>query len=1105
MNKGLKCCSILTGVGVITIAVFGLLGYVPGLKLLGSIKPGYIPMALSTALSFISLGVVQLLINTNQLNKVKQSVILLVVFLVFIFGGLEVIGFFIGHDLSFEDRIVPAVGDLKGIPLGRMSPATGAAFVISGIAIFFLVFHCKNTSIITPIKYVRGIASLLVLLVGFVFCLAYIFGVPLLYGSGSTIPMALTTALGFLFLSFSILTSEKDPCFINLLTGTSTYRHLLCLILPLSISSLLIGGLSALYLSHYLNINPAFISAIITILIVVATSFVASYISHYLAFEIDSAKTQLLRTHKTLIDSEERLRLCQLYGKIGTWEADFITNQQIWSEAVTQELGFPNKSSPVWDDFLSTIYPEDRDYVVKKHHLHCYEGKEFDIEFRIIDTQQNIRWVRSSGKAEIDSSGQPVLMRGTVQDITNQKIIEQKLQLSSRVFTETKEGIIITNTQGFIVDVNPSFCEITGYTREEVINHNPNILSSGKQNTEFYVNMWKSINELGYWQGEIWNRKKEGTLYAELLSISSIADEEGNILNYIGIFTDITNSKKQQESLELLAHYDMLTKLPNRVLLADRFTQALAHCKRQENQLAVCFLDLDYFKPINDLYGHGAGDKLLVEVAERLTAIIRDEDTVSRQGGDEFVLLLSDIDSFTECEQMLKRIIASIAQPYLIEGLSLSISASIGVSLYPLDDSDLDTLMRHSDQAMYQAKQAGRNCYHLFNAQQDKLDSKRNIKLNEIKSALIKKEFCLYFQPKVDMPSGNVIGAEALIRWNHTEKGVIPPLKFLPFIEGTELETQVGIWVINEALNQLDKWKKQGIDLEVSVNVSSYHLQHLSFVDDLETALANYPKVHSKNLQLEILESSALGNIETITNIIKTCNEALGVSVALDDFGTGYSSLTHLRNLPAKTIKIDQTFIRDLLDDPNDLAIIDGVIGLSNSFNRKLIAEGVETTEHGLVLLVMGCNEAQGYGISRPLPDIDFQNWLFDYRPNQEWISCANKDRTQKDKKIKLFKLTFAKWKERFVNKLQSSPGNIGQWPILERTKCHGGIWIKRARQDQIFEERWLIKLEEAHNVVHETADDLFKRYHENENESGRLKDFEKVSDQLISILEQCE
>jgi len=690
-------------------------------------------------------------------------------------------------------------------------------------------------------------------------------------------------------------------------------------------------------------------------------------------------------------------------------------------------------------------------------------------------------------------------------DITERLKAEEKLQLSAKVFNDTNEGITITDEKGIIFDVNPAFTDITGYSRDEVIGKTPRILSSGKQDSEFYANMWKTINEQGHWQGEVWNRTKDGELYAELLSISPIVDEAGGVLHYVGIFSDITHSKKQQETLEQMAHYDVLTQLPNRVLLTDRFIQALARSKRQKDMLAVCFLDLDNFKPVNDLYGHEVGDELLIEVAERITCTIREEETVSRQGGDEFVLLLGGIESFSQCEHTLKRIIKSLSQPYHIDGQTISIGASIGVSLYPLDNSDFDTLMRHADQAMYQAKLAGKNRYHLFSTEKDQLIIQKNLQLHEVGLALTNQEFCLFYQPKVNMKTGEVFGAEALIRWLHPDKGLIPPLKFLPIIEATELEIKVGNWVVNEALKQLDHWREQGINIEVSINISSYHIQHPSFVAELRAAMALYPKVHSKNIQLEILESSALGDLHSISRIMKSCIHELGVNVALDDFGTGYSSLTHLRSLPAQTIKIDQSFVRDMLDDPNDYAIIDGIIGLAQSFNREVIAEGVETSDHGLMLLAAGCFEVQGYGIARPMPADEIPAWLTNYRPDSKWKSFVDKQYLKKDIKIQLLLLTLKQWKKSFDKNIQSEPGSIEKWPQLKRKKCHCGIFIQQAIQEKLFDKSWVIELETTHTRMHIIADNLFNKYQKGDVDSARngLNEFQIAVDNVTGVLEQ--
>jgi len=690
-------------------------------------------------------------------------------------------------------------------------------------------------------------------------------------------------------------------------------------------------------------------------------------------------------------------------------------------------------------------------------------------------------------------------------DITARKKAEEKHKLSSRVFSDTHEGIIITDANEKIIDVNPAFCEITGYGYNEIMGETPRVLSSGKHAPEFYKEMWQDIDKQGHWQGEVWNRAKSGEMYAELLTISMLKDEAGNIVNYIGVFTDITSSKRQQEQLHLMAHYDVLTGLPNRALFVDRFHQAIAHSKRTEFQLAVCFLDLDNFKPVNDNYGHEIGDELLIEVAKRIKSCLREEDTVSRQGGDEFALLLNDIVSFAQVEQTLERIHNTLGQPYLINKGIHNITASSGVTLYPSDDSDIDTLLRHADNAMYQAKQTGRNRYHLFNTEHDLQVVLKHHRLDEIKQALSNNEFELYYQPKVNMLTGKVFGAEALIRWVHPEKGIIPPLEFLPIVEGTDLEIKIGNWVIEQGLMQLKAWQQLGIKIEVSVNIASYHLLSEHFLSTLAAILAKYSTIDSQDLQLEILESSALGDLSTINHVLIACQMTQGVTVALDDFGTSYSSLTHLRSLPANSIKIDQSFVRDMLDDPSDFAIIDGVIGLTNAFNRDVIAEGVETTEHGLMLITMGCYEAQGDGIAKPMSAPDFPEWLKSYKPNKKWLDCAGHNLTDKEAKIKLFRLTETRWRQRFISNIQASPGEIKAWPIMVRNNCHCGVWINRAKQEQLFSKAGLVKLEQAHEKIHLIGNTIRNKYQDGDvtNARDELTELQAAFDLMNNVLEE--
>jgi len=676
----------------------------------------------------------------------------------------------------------------------------------------------------------------------------------------------------------------------------------------------------------------------------------------------------------------------------------------------------------------------------------------------------------------------------SVSDLCTQALLEEKrqqaekgLKLLARVFSDTHEGITITDANKVIVDVNPAFCDITGYSREEVVGKNPGLLSSGRHNVQFYTDMWQTIEQHGYWQGEVWNRRKNGKIYAELLSISTLWNEAGDVINYVGMFSDITQNKKQQEELTLMAHYDVLTGLPNRALFIDRFHQAIAHSQYSETQLAICFLDLDKFKPVNDNYGHDVGDQLLIQVSERIKGCLRQEDTVSRQGGDEFALLLGDLLSVEDCHQTLDKIHHALVQPFVINNIEHTISASSGFTLYPMDDGDIDTLLRHADQAMYQSKQLGRNQYYLFDTEQDQAIIHKHHRLVEIQQALLNNEFVLYYQPKINMLTGKVYGAEALIRWISPENGLIPPNDFLPLIDGTPLEVQVGNWVIEQALIQLEYWRQQGIRLEVSVNIASYHLQSNDFIDYLERILEKYPLVETRYLQLEILESSALGDLYSINNIIKTAQKALGVSIALDDFGTGYSSLTHLRSLSANVIKIDQSFVRDMLDDPDDAAIIGGIIGLSGSFNSKVIAEGVETTEHGLMLLMMGCYYAQGYGIAKPMPADNMPAWLDNYAINAAWVACANQTRSLKENRLQIFSLISQHWQNRVVENLMKTPSQVTSWPTMNVGQSYSTYWIEREKVGVLFMLEELKSLEWANEEIHAIAHQLKLQYQSGE------------------------
>jgi len=561
---------------------------------------------------------------------------------------------------------------------------------------------------------------------------------------------------------------------------------------------------------------------------------------------------------------------------------------------------------------------------------------------------------------------------------------EEKLQLAASVFSHAREGIMITDSKGAIVEVNDTFSQITGYDREEVLGKNPRIFHSGRQSSEFYTNMWSSLLEQHHWYGEVWNRRKNGEVYPEMLTISAVRDSSGTTQNYVSLFSDITSSKEHQQQLEHIAHYDVLTNLPNRLFLADRMQQAMNQSLRRKDSIGIVYLDLDGFKVINDTYGHEVGDELLICVSKRMKTVLRDGDTLARIGGDEFVAVLVDLNQVIECEPLLDRLLQAAAAPVIINNIEMQVSASIGVTFYPEDNADVDLLMRHADQAMYIAKQSGKNRYHVFNVQQDSAIKIQRESLDRIRCAMDHNEFVLYYQPKVNMQTGKVIGAEALIRWEHPERGLIPPAEFLPIIENHSLSVDLGSWVIDTALAQISEWQNAGVNIQVSVNIGARQLQQQDFVAQFMALLAKYSDVKPCNLELEILETSALEDITDVSAIMHKCNE-IGVKFALDDFGTGYSSLTYLKRLPADLLKIDQSFVRDMLDDPDDLAIVNGVIGLAIAFRRQVIAEGVETIEHGTKLLSLGCVLAQGYGIARPMPAAKIPNWVATWQPDAAW------------------------------------------------------------------------------------------------------------------------
>ena len=613
------------------------------------------------------------------------------------------------------------------------------------------------------------------------------------------------------------------------------------------------------------------------------------------------------------------------------------------------------------------------------------QRQPFSLEYRLRRHDGEYPWLLAVGRPFLDINGEFIGYLGACFDVSERHAAAEQLRLVASVFSHAREGIIITDAQSRIIDVNQAFCDITGYGRDEVIGRKPSLLRSTQQSDGFFTSMWEALGRTRLLAGrDLEPQEGRRVVRRTAHHLGRVRDGSGKVDHYVGIFADITLQKEHEQRLEKLAHFDPLTELPNRTLLGDRLHMSIALAQRNQKQLAVCLLDLDGFKQVNDRLGHAAGDQLLIEFAQRMRKELRLTDTLARLGGDEFVLLINDLDSQEECIEVIRRIIDCARQPYLLAEETGHVSASIGITIFPDDGADPDLLLRHADQAMYIAKQSGGNRYFMFDPFKDMAARAERTALDRLQQALTAGEFELHYQPKVDMRAGRVIGAEALLRWRHPERGLVMPGEFLPLTEDTDFSVTLGEWVIHRALTQLDAWHSAGIELCISVNVSPRHLQQPDFAQGLAALLSAFPELPSRLLELEILETAALHDTAHAAEVISACRR-MGISFALDDFGTGYSSLLYLKHLPADTLKIDQSFVRAMLDDSEHMAIVKGVIGLAEAFNRKVIAEGVESVAHGSALLELGCTLGQGYGIARPMPPADLAHWLSTWRAPDNW------------------------------------------------------------------------------------------------------------------------
>jgi len=690
--------------------------------------------------------------------------------------------------------------------------------------------------------------------------------------------------------------------------------------------------------------------------------------------------TEQKQVETALIESEQFLKESQVIAGLGSYILDLSTGVWTSSEILDQLFGINQAYDHTIAGWVSIVHPDER---TRMDHYFRNEvitnGKFFDQEYRIVrQDDQSVHWVHGLGKLEFDTNGLPLKMVGTIQDITERKASLNSLLKLSLAVEQSPNSIVITDIDGNIEYVNTMFTKVTGYSKEEALGKNPRILKSDETPQTTYEEMWAHLNRGDIWHGELINRRKDKSTYIEMAIISPVKQADGTVTNYLAIKEDITDKKKAEVYIENLAHFDQLTGLPNRVMLNDRVKYLLNMAQRNNESLAVMFLDLDHFKNINDTLGHTIGDQVLIEMAKRIKAITRGEDTVSRLGGDEFIMLFPNTDS-NAAMYIATKLITEISKISIIEHNELTITPSIGIAIYPNDGEDFETLLKNADTAMYRVKNESRNNFHFF-TQEMQLNLARNLQLeNALRNALKRNELEVYYQPQISISDGHIIGAEALLRWHHPELGMISPAEFIPIAESSGQIIEIGEWVLRTAIKQMKEWVDSGFTpMIIAVNLSAIQFRQKNLLT-LVIDILEQVQLPPEYLELELTEAVTMHDPKSVIDVMNKFHEQ-GIRMSIDDFGTGYSSLSYLKQFKVYKLKIDQSFIRDISDDPDDRAIVSAIIDMANNLGLQTIAEGVETAEQLAFLRLHGCNEVQGYYFSKPLPSAEFEQFVHNNR-----------------------------------------------------------------------------------------------------------------------------
>ncbi len=691
-----------------------------------------------------------------------------------------------------------------------------------------------------------------------------------------------------------------------------------------------------------------------------------------------SFENELIEERKQLKKLKFGLNKAQELAHIGHWELDISSGGLFWSDEVYRIFGYaPQEFAATYELFLKHIHPDDIELVNKSYMDSVNEKRGYHITHRIIRKDSKMGFVEERCEHEFDADGNVIRSIGTVHDITKQKIAQNEVMLASEVFSKMSDGIVITDSSQKIIKVNKAFSKISGYSAEELYGQTPKALSSGWHNHEFYGSMWASIMTHGYWNGEIIDRKKNGELYTAEINIIALHNDEGILTNFISIANDVTKKKEQEDLIHNLAYFDSLTTLPNRVLFQERVVSRIPFIKRNKKKMALLFIDMDNFKNVNDTLGHVMGDKFLVEVSKIIKKAIREQDTLSRLGGDEFTVIIEDIDTVMDVVSIAENIINAFRQPLIIEANKLYTGVSMGISIYPDDGQSYEELVKAADTAMYQVKASGKNSFQFYTqSMNEKLTERIDIE-NHLRSAIENNEFFLVYQPKVNLDTKSVYGMEALIRWKHPELGLVRPDKFINISEETGQIYEIGLWVAKQALLDTKALHETGNMLTVSINVSSKQLENENFIRDICREVGEIG-VDIQYIELEITESHIMSNIDKTLSILNELH-FIGFLLSIDDFGTGYSSLSYLKKLPVQTIKIDRSFVLDIETDEDDRSIVATIIAMARALGKDVIAEGSETQGHVNTLKLLNCNKIQGYFFSKPIEIDTFKEFIYNF------------------------------------------------------------------------------------------------------------------------------